>query len=164
MSEQTITGNILHQWTMQEYSRHDRGTLWHILMITVGLILVIYALVTDNFLFALIIILFGIILFLQSHQDAPQVPFAITELGIVVGARFYAYSEFESFYIIMNPLENVSTLFLDTKSALRPTIRVPLLDNDPLEIRTTLREFLVEDIEKEEEPLSETVARRWKIH
>ena len=50
------------------------------------------------------IILFAIILFLQSHQLPPQVDFKITELGIIVGGRFYTYSEFNNFYI--------TTLFL----------------------------------------------------
>lgn len=156
-------GEIVHQWTIHEYDRHQRGVLWHVGMIMLGIILVLFGLFTNNFLFSLIIILFAIILFLQSSQAPPEVQFAITSLGIVVGGKFYTFSEFENFYIIYNPPQ-VKTLFLDTKSPFRPLLRVPLMDMNPVEVRQTLREYLSEDFDKEEEPLSDQFARNWKIH
>ncbi|MFH1286416.1 MAG: hypothetical protein ABII02_01550 [Candidatus Magasanikbacteria bacterium] len=163
LSHETLVGDVLHTWTIQEYDSHERGTLWHILMITSGIVLVVYGIFSSNFLFALIIILFGIIIFLQSYQIAPQVQFAITELGIVIGSRFYSFSEFVDFYMIYNP-PHVKTLFLNTRSGFKPLIRIPLLDMDPTEVKYTLREFLDEDFEKEEEPLTDVFARNWKIH
>ncbi|PIZ94465.1 MAG: hypothetical protein COX81_03515 [Candidatus Magasanikbacteria bacterium CG_4_10_14_0_2_um_filter_37_12] len=163
LSQESAIGDIMHRWTIQEYESHDRGTLWHILMITLGIILIVYALFTGNFLFALIVILFAIVMFLQSNQEALQVNFAITDCGVVVGRRFYAYTEFENFYVIYNPPE-VKTLFFETKSIFRPLIRIPLLDEDPVQVRDDLSQFMEEDLEKEDEPLSDRVARRWKIH
>jgi len=163
VTEQTLTGDVIHEWVVREYDRHDRGQLWYIGMTLAGMALVIYAVVTGNFLFALIIILAAIILFLQHHQEAQEVLFQITETGIVVGTKFYEYSELDSFYIIFNP-PDVKTLFIETKSAVRPLVRIPLMDNNPLEIRNLMQEFLPEDLEKEEEPLSDTFARKWKIH
>lgn len=163
LTEDTILGDMLHQWTIQEYDRHIRGTWWHILMITAGILLVVYALVSGNSLFALIVILFAIILFLQSHQEPIAVPFAIAELGIVVGNKWYTYSEFSEFYIIYQP-PAVKTLYLETKSALRPLLRIPLQDMNPVDIRMALRAYLSENVEKEEEPISDVFARQWKIH
>lgn len=163
INERTLLGDVLHEWTIQEYEQHERGMPWYALMILLGLGMVIYGVMTGNFLFALIIILFAIILFLQSHQTPLQVVFQITELGVVVGGRFYPYSEFNSFYVIYQPPE-VKTLFLETKSVFRPLLRIPLLDKNPVEIKHTLREFLPEDAEKEEEPLADRVARNWRIH
>ena len=149
IDEQTLVGGILHEWTIQEYERHERGTFWYVFMISIGLALVLYALATQNFLFALIIILFAIILFLQSHQEPLQVQFQITELGVIISRRFYTWSEFNNYYIIYEP-PHVKTLFLDTVSTLRPALRVPLLDMNPNEIRHTLSQYLSEDVEKEE--------------
>ena len=163
LNEQTLLGDILHEWTIQEYEQHDRGLPWYILSIILGLGIVIYAVIKGNFLFALIIILFAIILFLQSHQTPLQVRFQIAELGVVVGNRFYSYSEFSGFYIVYNPPE-VKTLFIQTKSSWRPLLRIPLLDMNPVEIKHSLREFLEEDTEKEEEPMSDRIARNWHIH
>jgi len=163
LTEETLTGAVIHQWTIQEYEQHARGATWHVVMISAALILVLYGLFTDNFLFSLIIILAAIILFLQSHQEAPQVPFAITELGVAIGGKFYQYTELAGFYLIYNPPE-VKTLYIDTKSAVRPMLRIPLLDQNPIEVRDSLRQFLTEDVEKEEEPRGDLLARRWKIH
>ncbi len=163
IDNQTLIGSHLHEWTIPEYEQHNRGILWYVLTISVGIIFVLYGLFSDNFIFSLIIILAAIIVFLQSHQDPLQVSFKITELGLVVGNRFYDYSELDDFYIIYNPPE-VKTLFFSTKSIARPTIRIPLLDQNPLQVRESLQNFLDEDLEKEEEPKSDLLARRWKIH
>lgn len=163
LAEETTIGNILHEWTIQEYEKHERGWLWYLIMGGVGLALIIYGIMTSNFLFSLIIILFTIILFLQSHQEPLQVPFQITELGVVVGSKFYTYSELENFYFIYNP-PYVKTLYFETKKILHPTLRIPLLDQNPIELKHTLREFLPENTEKEEEPLSDRAARNWKLH
>lgn len=163
LDQKTILGEVLHEWTIQEYEQHERGVRWYIIMIIVGLGMVFYGVLSGNFLFALIIILFAIILFLQSHQTPPQVRFQITELGVVVGNRFYSYLEFSGFYIIYNPPE-VKTLYLETISSWRPKLIIPLLDINPIEVKHTLREFLPEHTEKEEEPLSDRAARNWRLH
>lgn len=156
-------GNILHEWEVSEYERHERGTRWYVIMTIIGLFLVGYAIFTNNFLFALVIVLFAVIIFLQNHQDPHVVEFKITDVGVILSNRFYAYSELSDFYIIYNPPE-VKMLFLEPDSTLRPRIRVPLLNIDPNEIRFTLRQYLPENLEKEEEPLSDKVAREWKLH
>ncbi|MEK7084691.1 MAG: hypothetical protein AAB932_05645 [Patescibacteria group bacterium] len=165
ITDDTIIGDMIHQWTIPEYERHDRGPWWHIVVITIGLALVLYGMLSreGNFLFSLIIILGGIILFLQSRQEPLEVFFAITELGIIISDRFYPYSELKSFFIIYQPPE-VKTLFLDTLSPFRPMIRIPILEMNPVELRHTLQEFLPEDLEQEDEPMSDMAARRWKIH
>jgi len=128
-----------------------------------GIFFVVYGVVTRDFLFSLIIILFAIILFLQAHQDPKQISFKITELGVVVGNRFYSFSELDSFFIIYNP-PDVKTLFLETKEVLKPMIRVPLLDMNPVDVKNVLRAYLPENFERENEPLSDRAARNWQIH
>ncbi len=163
IADSTLVGDTLHEWTIQEYEQHQRGTAWYIVMCILGTFFVIYSLVTGNFLFALVIMLFAIILFLQTKQTPPQLPFRITDLGVVVGTRFYSYSELDFFYIIYQPPQ-VKTLYFETKSAFRPVLRIPLLDVNPLDVRASLLEFLSEDVEKEEEPVSDQIARNWRIH
>ena len=78
LNEDVMLGDILHEWTIQEYENHSRGVWWYIIMISLGLVLVVYGVFTANFLFSLIIILFAIIMFLQSHNTPPQINFKIT--------------------------------------------------------------------------------------
>ena len=131
-------------------------------MITIGLIFVLYGIFSNNFLFSLIIILTGIILFVHSRQEPMPLPFQIAELGVIVGKRFYHYDELKSFYLVYQPPE-VKTLFFETKNPLRPHLRVSLYDVNPLQVRDTLRQFLTEDLDHTEEPLSDMIARHWRI-
>jgi len=32
IKEDTLVGDILKEWTIQEYEKHDRGILWYIIM------------------------------------------------------------------------------------------------------------------------------------
>ena len=89
-------------------------------------------------------------------------PFQIAELGVIVGKRFYHYDELKSFYLVYQPPE-VKTLFFETKNPLRPHLRVSLYDVNPLQVRDTLRQFLTEDLDHTEEPLSDMIARHWRI-
>lgn len=155
-------GNILHEWEVDEYEQHDRPKRWYVVMGIVGAVFVAYALYSQNFLFALIIVLFAIILFMQSHQAAPRVVVRVTDKGVAIQHRFYSYDELGDFFIIYRPPE-IKTLFIDTNSSLRPRLRVPLLENDPNDIRFTLRQYLVEDTKTEEEPLSDQISRMWRI-
>ncbi|HOX60555.1 MAG TPA: hypothetical protein PLV72_00935 [Candidatus Magasanikbacteria bacterium] len=159
---QSAIGDVHLEWTVSEYEQYSRGPYWYIIMGSIGLFLVIYAVFTGNFMFALVIILSAIILFLQSHQMPNQIKFQITDTGVVLGRKFYAYSEFKDFYLFYNPPE-VKTLFLQPISVMQPTLRVPLLDQDPTEVKFALRQYLAEDAERSEEPTSDTLSRRFKI-
>lgn len=161
ITENTTIGNPLYEWTFPEYQKFSRGRLWYTIMIGLGVLFVVYGMVTGNFLFSLIIALFAIILFLQQHQNPHDISFAITDLGIIVGNRFYEYRELDGFYIIYNP--PAKTLFFETKNLLKPLLSIPLQDQNPLDLRFALLEFLPEDLEKDEEPASELASRNWKI-
>lgn len=161
ITEKTTIGNPLYEWTFPEYEKFSRGRIWYAVMISLGSIFILYGMLTGNFLFSLIIALFGVILFLQQHQDPQEIAFAVTDLGIIVGNRFYRYSELEAFYIIYKP--PVKTLFFETKNFIRPRIHIPMGDQNPLDLRFGLLEFLPEDLEKNDEPTSEMAARNWKI-
>ncbi len=161
ITEETSIGNPIFEWTFPEYEKMSRGRWWYIIMGGIGLVFVVYGMFTGNFLFSLIIALFGIILFIQQHQDPHVIPFAITDLGVIVSSRFYPYAELEAFYIIYEP--PVKTLFFETKTLIRPLMRVPMTDQNPIDVRFILLEFLPENLEKDIEPTADIAARNWKI-
>jgi len=163
ITEDSIIGDVLFKWNIFEYEENNRPKSWLIFMLILAFALVIYSVFTNNFLFSLIIILFSIIVFLQSIQRPIKIPFIITNLGIIVNNRFYRYSELSEFYIIYEPKEEIKMLFIETQG-LKPKIRVPLMDQNPLEVRNKLENFLEENLEKEEEPITDYIARKWKLH
>ncbi|HSR89327.1 MAG TPA: hypothetical protein VLK22_02920 [Candidatus Udaeobacter sp.] len=157
------TGEVIFDWVVNEYEKHDRSKGWYAIMAIIGIALLLYSIIYGNYLFTLIVVLFGIVLFLQDMQEPMEVQFAITEAGIVVGSIYYPFKEINNYWIIYNPPE-VKNIYFSTKSLLKHRLQVPLADNDPRPIRDFLNQFLVEDLEQEEEPLSDRLGRVFKLH
>jgi len=156
-------GRIIYQWQIQEYEKYDRNKKWYLMMGLVGSLLLLYAIVTANYVFALIVILFGMVLFLNDMQEPIQLPFTIVETGIVVGNKYYKFSELSNFWIIYNP-PAVKNLYFSTGKLINHRIQIPLLNYDPRPIREYLSKFLKEDLEQEEEPMSDRIARIFLLH
>lgn len=155
-------GNVQYEWSVKEYERHERGKNWYVMMGLLGAVMVAYGVVSGNYLFALITVLFGIILFMQDMVEPMEVYFALTNTGIVVGKNYYRYSELNNFWIIYNP-PFTKNLYFSQDSLLRHRIQVPLYDFDPRPIRDYLNQFLEEDLDQEEEPLSDRMGRLMKM-
>lgn len=160
--ENVNPGNIVYQWTFKEYEKYSRGRRWYMVMGLLAAVCIVYAMVSGNYLFALIIILFGIILFLQDTQEPAQMDFTITDSGIVLGAKYYPYADLDNFWLIYNPPE-IKTLYFSLKNAIKHRLNIPLADVNPVELRDYLSQFLNEDLDQEEEPLSDRISRLFKI-
>ena len=156
------TGETFFAWEFPEYTKHHRTMWWYLGIGALGGILIIFSLLTKNYLFALIILMTAIIIFLYEAKDPLQVTFSITEDGIGIGNDFFAWKEIRNFWIIYEPPE-VKNLYLDFKNVYRPRLAIPLDEQNPLKIREKLLEFIDEDLEKESEPLSDTLGRKLKL-
>lgn len=161
--EDVQMGTPAFQWMVREYEQHERPKRWYTVMGLVGALLVLFALWSTNYLFALIVILFAIILYLQQLRAPLEIPFAITDTGVIIGKKWYSYSELKGFWVIYNPPE-VKNLYFGLNSFLRHRVQVPLMDYDPVAIRDYLNQFLQEDLEQEEEPFSDRVGRVFRLH
>ena len=157
------TGDVIFDWEVSEYEKHNRNRRWYVIMALIGAALLLYSVISGNYLFALVVVLFGIILFLQDMQQPMQVSFAVTETGIVVGSTYYPFKEITSYWIVYSPPE-VKNIYFLTNNILKHRLQVPLLDNDPRPIRDFLNQFLIEDLDQEEEPLSDRLGRMFKLH
>lgn len=163
LKEQLYVGDFLFEWKVTEYEQYERPRNWYIVMSTISIALIIIGLITNNFLFILIILLTAIIMYLQSQQAPIEVPVAITTLGIIVGRRFYAYDEFSEFYIVFVP-EQTKTLYLESSSFIRPRIQLPIEELNAVEVREVLVQYIEENFEKENEPASEQIRKMWRLH
>ena len=161
--EEVNFGRIIYQWTIKEFEKYNRDRRWYIFMGVIGAALLALAVFTANYLFALLIVLFVIILFMGDMTEPLDIPFAITNTGIIIGSRYYRYSELSNFWLIYNP-PDVKTLYFSFTNVFRHRLQVPLMDFDPRPIRDLLLTYLPEDLEQEEEPFSDKLARTFKIH
>ena len=162
LKEEINIGEVQYEWTVKEYEQHERNQKWYWIIGGIGIGLAIYGVLSANYLFALITVLFGIILFMQDMVAPMDVYFAITNTGVVIGKKYYRYSELTTFWLIYNP-PFTKNLYFSQNNVLHHRIQVPLYDYDPMPIREYLNLYLEEDLDQEEEPLSERMGRILKI-
>ncbi|MFA5413165.1 MAG: hypothetical protein WC348_01300 [Patescibacteria group bacterium] len=164
MAEETKNaehGALLSGWKIPEYTKHDRGRNWYLWAGIAFVLLLAYAIYTLDFLFAVILILGAVIIFIRSREEPMEIDFNIFEKGIGVGGKFHSWKDIASFYIIYEPPE-VKNLYFNLKG-LRSRLSVPLLNINPLKTREILLKYLIENLDEEREPLSEEYGRFLKI-
>jgi len=155
-------GKIQAKWNFPEFTKHDRSKAWYFWVTIVIILLLIYSVVTVNFLFAVIIIIAAITYILIYQHEPEYVSFVISEDGIEDDERFFSFEEFKNFYVIYQPPE-IKTLFFEFRSLLKPRLAIPLENQNPVEIRKILLKYLEEDLEKDDEPLSDGLSRLFKL-
>lgn len=149
-------------WEFYDRPKYQRGRTWHVLMPVVAIGLLIYAVLSANFLFAFIIILFALITYLASLGEPERSRFSVTDGGIEIGTQRYPFKDVRRFWFIYEPPE-VKRLYLETTSWVQPRLNVDLDDIDPNDVRTALGRFVKEDLTETEEPLSDFISRKLKL-
>lgn len=156
-------GKTIASWKIPEYDKHERQRNWYIAAVVTGLALMVYSFFSSNFLFAAIIIIGAFIIITHDGQEPVKIDFAITDQGLKVGRNFYDYDVMKDFSIVYKPRENVKNLYFEFKNAVRPRLSIPTENMDPLPIRENLLKYLQEDLERTDQPLSESLAKMFKL-
>jgi len=155
-------GRVYLQWQFSDRVPHDRSRLWYILATLTGLGLLIYALSSANFLFALMIVMFALVIYVSSVSEPAPVVFSITDEGIEIGNEFHPYREIDRFWFFYEP-PMAKNLYITVKGVIGSRLMVDLTDHDPNVVRQYLGSFVQEDLEQVDEPLSDTLSRILKI-
>jgi hypothetical protein len=155
-------GKVLIKWHFPEFEQPERTLSWYIILFIIFGALLTYSVLTLNFLFAIIVVMIVVILFLHQRKDPLELEIKIMEAGIEIGDKFYAYKDLDKFFIIYEPPE-ISNLYIEFKSNLKPDLSIPLKDQNPVKVRDILMDFLLEDIDKEEEPTADFLTRWLKF-
>jgi hypothetical protein len=155
-------GNVYFDWQVDERPRYERGVLWYITTFAVGAGLLIYSVIVANFLFALIIVMFALIMYLTNMRTPRQVDFRITDMGLMMGDNFYPYKDIRRYWFIYDP-PAIKNLYIEFKSSLSPRLCITMEEMNPNLVREVLSQFIYEDFSEDEEPLSDFLARLLKI-
>ncbi len=159
----TKNSNPPISWEFSEHNTYTYSKKWYLIAFIVLLLFLLYAFLTTNFLFALIIIMFGIIIMLNHYRQPQRIKFVIDERGIQLGSKQYNYKDLNSFWLIYEPEQKIKALYFSFNSPWRPRLLIPLEKQNPLEVRAFLRQYLKEDLDQTEEPFSDFLARFFKI-
>lgn len=173
-------GEVLAHWEFHEYQRPDRSRKWYIWFAIIIVILILLSISDFSFtvftyadrtfdisfyqnpLFIILISLFALVYFYTERQEPDKLNFFVTEDGILIENRLVEYKDIESFYIVYQP-PGVKNVYFQPKNHVIPLITIPLEDANPVELRHILLDFIEEDLDKEDEPASDSLSRALKL-
>ncbi len=158
-------------WQAAEYTHHDKTPDWYWWLGILTLGVAVFAMYTENTLFAFLIIIASFTLALYSSRHPDMIDYAATERGIRVKNKLYPYQSLEAFWI-HDPNESVSghhtvknehdtgpgtrKLFLESNKPFAPLITIPLSDDiSPAELRRFLLAHMSEN--EIQEPFSQKI-------
>ncbi|MBU6415008.1 hypothetical protein KGQ34_02080 [Patescibacteria group bacterium] len=119
-----------------------------------------YAVYAQNYLFAIIILLFGFVWYAYAHRPSRMIDFAVSVRGVTVQTRLYEFQDLQSFWIFFDP-PRIKELSLESKKTLMPFLKIPLGETSPVKLRELLVKFIPE--KKQEETLTEILSRRFGL-
>lgn len=135
-------------WKAPEFTKKTKNKSWFIVPGIITIILGIFSLFTENFLFLIVIILTFFVFYIYANKEPWIIKFKINEKGIEIDKRVYDFDSLKSFWIFYDPPEQKEISFRSKKTFL-PYVRIPLADQNPNEIRKFLLKFLPEKHHKE---------------
>jgi hypothetical protein len=150
-------------WQVPEHEELERDKRWYVVASTIAVIFIIYALFTGNFLFAVIVILASFIIVLLDGQVPRLISIRLAGDGVSIGSKIYDYDNLKNFSIVYKPKLEVKNLYIEFKSSVKHRLSLPLQDMNPLPIRKYLLQYLPEDTERVNQPLSEGLGKLFKI-
>jgi hypothetical protein len=153
----------LVNWNVHEYVKHQRNKSWYVLAVIAGLLLLLYAILTKNFLFAIIIIIVAFIIVLHDKNEPDLIKINITDEGVIVGKKFFDYDEIKNFAVVYKPKQEVKNVYFEFKAALRQRLSIPLENTNPIQLREILLKYLPEDLDRTDLSLSESLSKIFKI-
>lgn len=153
---------ILMHWNITGKSLIKKDKRWFFWFLILETLFIIYALITKNYLFLIILILIAIIFYIQEKYPPKTISFEIRKDGIKLGDKKYSYKDIKSFSILYKPEENVRKLFIEFKNKFVPGIEIPIDNQNPLKIRNFLLKYIPE-IKLKQEPIDHLIQRTFKL-
>jgi len=142
-----MTKNYL-KWSAPEFTHYNKDKSWFIITGLIAGGLFLWALSTKNLLFALLIGLSYFSITVFALKKPREINLAITAKGIEIDKTFYEFDNLKSFWIFYEPPQ-IKELSLRSKKTIMPYIKIPLGEQNPVEVRQTLLKYLPERRHKE---------------
>lgn len=131
------------KWEAPEFEKRAKTKSWFIIPALLTIIFGVIALVTENTLFLIFIILAFIVFYIYANKEPRIIKFKINEKGVEIDGHIHNFDSLRSFWLFYNPPEEKELSFRSRKTFF-PYIRIPLADQNPNELREYLLKFLPE--------------------
>lgn len=148
-------------WIAPEAIRHERGTLWKIVMSLVVIGTITFGILYNSWTFSLAIAAFVFAYYIVNLEHPKHLEVKISDIGIKIGNRKYPFSRIKAFWTIYEP-PYTATLNIRTTGEITSDITIQLHGQSPSEIRRFLLDKIPE-LEGQSEKLSDIFLRLFKI-
>ena len=136
------------EWATPEFTKHKKNKQWFVLPALAALAIIIVAILLKNVLLVVATILAAFVVYIYALKEPRKIKSSISGKGIQVDKRLYKFEDLKSFWIFYDPLE-IKEISLRSKKTFVPYIKIPLGNQDPVEVRKLLLKFLPEKKHKE---------------
>lgn len=105
--------------------------------------------------------LLGVMILIRAGKKPEIANFEINPLGVKVGGRLYGFREIKSFWIEYDPALGIKELSLQLKKWYLSYVKIPIYDQNPVQLRLLLLVFLPEVEHKD--TIADSISRRLGI-
>ncbi|MFH1284921.1 MAG: hypothetical protein ABIH78_05055 [Candidatus Peregrinibacteria bacterium] len=148
-------------WFAPEYIRYQKGKLWKAVAAGAVFASVVIGILYNAWTFSLAVAAFAFAYIVINRETPKLVNVKISEIGIKVGERCYAYNKIKGFWIVYDP-EGIKTLNLRVRGDLMLDIPITLSYGNPGEVRNFLVKKIPE-MPKQAESFGDMLTRLFKI-
>jgi hypothetical protein len=138
-----IENDIIYSWAAPEFLYHKKSLSWHLAVYSVILLLVGVMFILKQWFAIPVFLLIAVLIYQYAEVKPRNVDVAITRLGIMVGEKFYPFSEIRVFWILYNP--PLKQLNFELTKRFSPVISVSLKGVDSGSVKDILSINIVED-------------------
>ena len=131
------------QWSAPEFNKYQKNKNWLILPSAFFGLIFLWTIISENFLFALLIALSYFLIVVYAFKEPRHSKIEINGKGIKIDQIFYPYENLKSFWIFYEP-SGVKEISLRSKKSIMPYIKVPLGNTNPVKIRRILVKYIPE--------------------
>lgn len=150
---------VLYEWSAPEFSGSG-ATGWSGWALLVLLIAAGWTVWVQQWVTLAVVVMVGVMVYLLRKSQPRVFQHQITETGVYVGERLYAYGKLKSFWIVLGGDVRIVNLLPNKKFGLSLTLQ--LGDADVERVRETLMKFLPEDASRGEDTVDK-VGRFFKL-
>jgi hypothetical protein len=111
---------------------------------TLFAIAALFQIFQKNLITTILFSLLGTIILIKANKKPEIVNFEINPLGVKVGEKLYQFKEIKSFWIEYEPELNIKELSLQVKKWYHAFVKIPIYDQNPIQLRSFLIKFLPE--------------------
>lgn len=150
IKEEKKKGKDMLSWQAQEIPSLPSSQEIILALGIIALGLIVFAVLTQNYLFMIIVVLAALIMYIQNKKGAQTIDFSISGGNISINKKIYTYEDFQSFWIFGQEHEHGRELVLHSKKRIVPLYLIPIAPGiDIVSLKNILSNHLPEIEERE---------------